>query len=259
MKQRKYAYRSISINISSDCNLNCNWCYKQADRNKELKYEDFYVMIIEKNIDKVVLIGGEPTIHSNFISILNLLQNKYVYLVTNGLEFSNQNFLNQCMKTRKKTEGYSTDLQSISLSLKGFDRKSFFSVTKTDKFECLCQAINNLNSYNILVTYNYTLSNSMKIEEMEMFSSFLKKNKIYNIIISDVRPYINNNKAIEHFNIIKDLEKLIYYLDTIGITTYFRPNNPLCQYDKRLIDYMISNKRLIINCAVKNIMSTFFK
>lgn len=255
-----YSYHNMCLNLSSVCNLECSWCYKQSDKSFFLSlsdFKDFYINIIDNNIDKIVLIGGEPTIHPDFISLLNILANKQIYLTSNGLLFSDKRFLNDCIKTQKLIRGQLSGIQSISISLKGYDKISFLSTTKVDKFEYLCQAIDNLNNCNIPVTYNYVFSTNISSDERGKFLSFLKKFEISKIIISDARPYISEGKVI-HTNIIDNLDELFYYLDSNGVTSYFRTNHPLCEYNSKFIEYLLNNNKIISNCALKRCNGYFF-
>ncbi len=212
--------------------------------------------IINSHINKIILIGGEPTVHPDFISLLRIMDNKQVYLATNGLMFSNKDFLDDCIKTRKEINGYLTGLKSISISLKGYDKCSFLSTSHIDKFKDLCEAIDNINKYNLPVTYSYILADELNQNEMIKILMFLKAYKIYRIVISDVRPYIRDN-TIAHPKMIKNSYELFNYLESKGITVFFRPNHPLCEYESDFINHIITNRRLISTCAIKTCRKFF--
>ena len=82
---------SIFIEINQQCNLNCKHCYnRSALFNSEIQISDF-VSILDgikerKNIS-LILSGGEPLLHSQFLDILNISFNrefKNIVVVTNG-------------------------------------------------------------------------------------------------------------------------------------------------------------------------------
>lgn len=260
MKKMNFSYHNICLNLCTICNLKCSWCYNQTDKKNFLSlndFSDFYTFIIKQNIDKVVLIGGEPTVHPDFISILNILADKQIYLTSNGLMFSNKEFLNNCIKTQKFLDGKMVGLKSISISLKGYDEASFFSTTKTNKFKYLCHAIENLNKCNIPISYSYIFNSHIPTGEQKNFLLFLKHYQISKIIISEPRPYFNGDKII-HTKTIDNLKDFLYYLESNDITTYFQPSHPLCHYDSELIDYLRNRSKIISNCAVKKCSGYFF-
>lgn len=79
--QYKRSYRSIEIDITYRCNLrcpNCNRSCGQAPSKEEMtveQIEEFIKNSIDNNVKwkQIRLIGGEPTLHSRFFTILELL------------------------------------------------------------------------------------------------------------------------------------------------------------------------------------------
>ena len=75
----------VTLNLNTTCNLHCKWCYNQEKQHKLLKFElfvKFYDDIIKNNVTTMTLIGGEPTIHPQFMEILRKLE-KQDYWVDN--------------------------------------------------------------------------------------------------------------------------------------------------------------------------------
>ncbi|MEN6317845.1 MAG: radical SAM protein [Syntrophaceae bacterium] len=85
--------RQLTIVMTYDCNLNCNYCFSKSLAETEPGYldSDVFERIISwmdgKGFRRVSLFGGEPTIHPDFIQYLKRLNNlEYgVYFSTNGL------------------------------------------------------------------------------------------------------------------------------------------------------------------------------
>ncbi len=84
---------TIYIEITNQCNLNCQTCYNQSGLNhqrKELSLEDIQNTIdlfCRYGLKRVLLSGGEPTMHSQFDTILDLVDkypNILFGIVTNG-------------------------------------------------------------------------------------------------------------------------------------------------------------------------------
>lgn len=84
--------KSLTIHITNRCNLNCPYCYKDANRNsKELSKGDILRIVEEASqigFCEFTFSGGEPTLHPDIFDILEILSEKYpehkLNLITNG-------------------------------------------------------------------------------------------------------------------------------------------------------------------------------
>ncbi len=100
--------KTVYVEITNQCNLNCATCYNRSGLNtkrKELSLEQIESIInlfIPLGLQRFLLSGGEPTLHSEFEEILNLVD-KYPQItfgiVTNGTN-ANRKLL-EIINTRK--------------------------------------------------------------------------------------------------------------------------------------------------------------
>ena len=84
---------SVYVEITNRCNLNCASCYNSSGANKVINelsvqtLEKIITIFSEFGLRRLLLSGGEPTLHSEFTKILRLVD-KYPHLsfgiVTNG-------------------------------------------------------------------------------------------------------------------------------------------------------------------------------
>ena len=83
----------IYVEITNQCNLNCRTCYNRSGLNKERKEvsKAQLITMIEKflpyGLHRVILSGGEPTLHTSFHDVLGLVDqypNLSFGVVTNG-------------------------------------------------------------------------------------------------------------------------------------------------------------------------------
>lgn len=84
----------ITIYITHECNFNCSYCYDMINRGrrniklKELELFFNNYKLICGDECQIHLIGGEPTLHKDFIEICNLCNSfdfiKEVWVTTNG-------------------------------------------------------------------------------------------------------------------------------------------------------------------------------
>lgn len=243
---------SICINICTSCNLKCTWCYEQGKETAILKYDDFqqfFRQVIDGNVECITLLGGEATTHPDFIKILNLLKQQSVYLVTNGIEFSDKEFADACM---------GQGIAGVSVSLKGYSDESFKHITKSNFWEKTCQAIQNINKLGCPVTYTYSYAQTMNCEQMGEFKDFLIRNEIDEIIINDLRPYYGNDGSIIKPLCTEGLEELVSRLEEADISVYLRLNHPLCNYSDNWLQNIREKGSLITQCAVKKGGQLFF-
>lgn len=86
----------VNVFLTRKCNLNCKYCFAKEfinKKNEEFTIENFNKVlqfIKQDGIESVGLLGGEPTLHSAFRNILDILINdrqiKIIKIFTNGLE-----------------------------------------------------------------------------------------------------------------------------------------------------------------------------
>jgi sulfatase maturation enzyme AslB (radical SAM superfamily) len=94
--------RLFYFNINFDCNNNCIFCAAGSKETRALRKRMSLAQISrilnDFNVgakDTVVINGGEPTVHPEITSILSAATSRdaFVYLFTNGIKFSDINFV----------------------------------------------------------------------------------------------------------------------------------------------------------------------
>jgi len=82
----------VEIGLCNICNYNCPYCLEKNLKNRYDNFLDYKSLInffnklpAKNNVD-VVLCGGEPTLHPNFLDLVEFLKNKgyYIEVVSNG-------------------------------------------------------------------------------------------------------------------------------------------------------------------------------
>lgn len=125
MKKDKYLKipHNCYLILTSKCNMRCKHCYGNYGVNipKNELTGDEWIKVIEdlskREIFFVNISGGEPTVHPDFVKILNaLVKNKiYFMLTTNGL------FNKKTLESIKKAKDY---ILGVQISLDGYNWKS---------------------------------------------------------------------------------------------------------------------------------------
>lgn len=240
----------LTINLNDTCNLNCRWCYNQGNSDKIMdftRFVSFYKRVIKDNLSDIVLIGGEPTIHPRFIDILDVLENKKISLFTNGIRFSDTDFC-------RATHGH---INTVTVSVKGFDPESFSCFTNEVGYSQFCQAIENLVKCGVDLHITYNCTQNMTSVMFDKMVAFIRYYKIKEILVHDVRPYITKSGHIIKNNTSIELQSTVEALESRNIHTLVRVNQPFCYYDQQFIKRHIQSKTLMSNCAVKKRQGVF--
>lgn len=143
------------LEIIQSCNIKCATCIASSEPEKEgilsLKEIEDILNKIEKSDNKpdiLVLSGGEPTIHPEFINILKFVSKKdfkHIILITNGIILAEDIRLSQFLKTlNKKIEIY---LQFDSTTPKVLEE-----LRGEDLSNIRLKSLENLNKFDIPTT-----------------------------------------------------------------------------------------------------------
>jgi MoaA/NifB/PqqE/SkfB family radical SAM enzyme len=160
----------VCLDVTGRCNMNCVYCLA-TNRPKEEK--DITHIIDKLNLNphilSVLLTGGEPLIHKEFISIIERINtlNKAIMIYTNGTLIETlDNTTLMLMASKNFILGISLDhyTPKINDDLRGNTEKIFNSIET-----CL--------RFNIDLRINTVIS-SKNINNLEGFAEYLIKNKI---------------------------------------------------------------------------------
>ncbi len=148
------------ICLWNKCNSKCIMCTNPSDFQDRDPFEDYSFTKLKRRIiaakifdkdgnlidDKIILTGGEPTIHPDFFKILSFIRKKFppviIELDTNGRRFYYPSFT-------KKVLGFGRI--NIYTSLHGFDSKTHDAITRTrGSFSQTIKGIENVLRYKTL-------------------------------------------------------------------------------------------------------------
>ena len=181
------------VRISSDCNLNCEYCYvfKHADQSSnylpKCMSPDTISLVIDRlkeylskyklNEMLIVFHGGEPLLigYKNFSNILEQISNQLSNLVK--LSFSVQT--NGSLLTKQFTEVFEKYDVGVSVSIDG--PENYHDIYRKDKkgkgsWNNVMRGINEIKKYPKLFSGTITVINH-KVPPRELFD-FFKENEI---------------------------------------------------------------------------------
>lgn len=165
------------MEITEMCNMQCPVCFSSSGPVKGMHHKTMdeinrMINTIERSegVANVIMIsGGEPTVHPNFLRIIERLQDakvKKIIINSNGLKFANSE---QLCKDISETG----DNISIYLQFDGFDSKTNEYIRNDpDLLPKKLQAIENLSKYKIGMNLVMTIKkgiNDHEIGEMVRF------------------------------------------------------------------------------------------
>lgn len=236
---------SALFKITSNCNDYCTFCIERGNINKgidnlsfvEIK-NNFEYLRNKFNLDYVIITGGEPTLHPDFLKILDYFYNQEIQfrVITNLLMFSNIKFF-------KKVLPYF--LPNNRPSLQRDENKIIGSINDLPKNKISQKRIiglknllkNNLNIMLITVIYKDNLES---LSELISYLYRLFKKYHYNkpvnlelrlIYVRDTLKSLLKISLPTNFQKIKEsIQRAIRLADSLGITITLW-NFPLCYLD----------------------------
>ena len=146
----------VLLNITSQCNLNCSFCFADQDDKKNQpafkEIKESLIKIIEKDKSLVQLSGGEPTCREDLPEIIRSAKEigaKYVQLNSNGIRLGEDKQYVQILAE--------AGLSFVFMQFDGTTDTIFESLRGKPLLKLKQQAIDNCAAYNIGVTLVPTL------------------------------------------------------------------------------------------------------
>lgn len=191
----KYQKRK-HILITGLCNNNCLFCFSKNN----LKINHLAIKKIKQMFDDgisegcngLIISGGEPTLHPNFIEIISLAKNtgyKYIQIITNGRMFSYPTFLRKA-----KDAG----LSEITFSIHGHNAKLHDYITQVKgSYNQVIKAVKLAHRYKIPMKINIVV-NKKNIKHLKDMALTFAKLRVKTIGLLQIVPFgdawINRNK-----------------------------------------------------------------
>ena len=142
------------LTINRACNLRCKWCYaRNADRAQMdlTSIKELLDFLVTTDIRNVIILGGEPTCADYLIELISACKKRALksIVVTNGIKLADGDYLDTLV---------AAGVNSISLSQKAHDRKSYIEVTGVDCYNAFLQAVRNVSQTGIDSVASFVLT-----------------------------------------------------------------------------------------------------
>jgi radical SAM protein with 4Fe4S-binding SPASM domain len=193
---------TVWLTITSKCNNNCVFCYYKT-RNQEISLTDIkdYIKLFKKiKPKKIILIGGEPTIHPDFEKIINLFfkNNIKVNIVSNGFGFKDENLVKKI----------SSKINNIALSIEGTKRIHNKIVNNKNAHTNIIKSIKNIKKYKKKVLIN-TVINKNNIKNISRNISYLHKLDIRSFSFNICTSFKKSNVNYSPKELITEFEPIL--------------------------------------------------
>lgn len=243
---------TLWLNIDRKCNLRCEWCYAKMTEygNHDMSIETakkYIALAVELGADTVVIIGGEPTLHTDLLEIVRIIKSSGLRpcLVTNGIKFSNKEFL------RKTIDA---GLSSITFSVKASDRQVFLKDTGRDLFDEQVEAMRNVVGSGIRYTISVTVCENLMNNFDEMIQ-LVKSSGSKNILIDTGKPvFFNGKSSVEGMSTPKESAKFIMEiypkLEKSGLRIFLKLALPFCLFPHEFVEKMLNDGIMQTGCSM---------
>lgn len=234
------------LTTNRNCNNKCNWCYTINSRKNFMdfnKLKDCVKELHKININKIILIGGEPTMYNYIYETIKYINSLGidVSMASNGRMFSDYNFAKKMVKA---------GLKNCNISIKGANEKEYLENTKTYGFNEMVKGYNNLKKLNINVSTSYVLYDK-DLSKFDIFWDSFLKNKLDNITFQLFKPTAEKSYEVNDPT-INDLAEICEYvfnkIKNSGINFTFEMSIPLCSLNGEILSEMI-NKNCLSTCC----------
>lgn len=243
------------LTLNRQCNLRCYWCYASgrhfaADQNMDPNlYRQLIAFLDELGVKEIALIGGEPTCDAHLTERIQYAadRNLYLWLITNGIRFSDTSYLKELTDA---------GLNAINFSLKGWSQGSYAENTGVDAFFNVVKALKNVSDSGVRYKVSFVISEQNISHLMEVvnlavdcgakdflfsiehdFSSLDGKQTAYNmhklsaIVNGFTECYDELDKAVNgRFTLHQSL--------------------PICLWDKEIIRQLTEKNQIYTSCSL---------
>ena len=162
---------TLRIYLTKRCNLRCPHCFVYAGSasGNELTFPEISTLIKESvanGCNKIILTGGEPSIHPQLLDILREI-NKYrvyVQILTNGTAWSDD-LINQVAPL----------IDEVQISIDGFDENSNAKIRGEGNLSKAIKSIESFLQHNIFVALSVTPTPELLFEFKDRYIAFAKQ------------------------------------------------------------------------------------
>lgn len=242
------------INLTYWCDLACAWCYAASVKSGHFMSDEVFAKILlflsDLGAHRVLLSGGEPTLHPDFLSIVKRCHRQRLKVIVNthGLAFADRSFLRQAADN---------GLAFVNLSLKGINEEGFYSHTGFNGFNQQREAVRNiLDDRRVTLAVNLTL-NRYFMANFGRVMNLLRQWGVKGLSIDLARPINGNDPSgggqIPAENEAADfVSGCVSALAASDLDYLFRLDIPLCRFAGKGMSSRLAQMNFLTNCFLRD-------
>lgn len=241
-------FNTAWLTTNRTCNNRCNWCYAKnsLDSKTIMNLEQAKSLVDElkkRMVKRIILIGGEPTVYPYFTTLVKYIHNHdiRVSVATNGRKFSDLSFAQEVLNS---------GINGIDISLKAISEEEYFKNTGSYGLNEMISGYENLIKLGFSPSVSYVIVDDNH-EKFDDLVSFIIKNKFTNFSFQFVKPVLKINqqeKLLDLRRMGNFVEYIYNSLNSTKINYTIEVSFPLCLIDKKILNMLIKENR-IVNCC----------
>ncbi len=204
---------NLSI-VLDGCNADCSFCYDKSIRNVDNILFNSRLSSSLKNLPddfyQVSITGGEPTIHSNFINLADIITKasnfKKVVLTTNGSKLIELKDYISTFVNHINISRHHYDDDENSIIFKGDNKSSYKSLTSLD----LSKIVIEYNKLGIDISLNCYIDNSGRYDSLFIENYIMWARSIG---ITHIKFRLNSSLGLEKSDVEKEFSSYKYMSD----------------------------------------------
>ncbi len=190
----------IELEILNYCNYSCIYCYNEQKKPAKLNISDakkLKSLFLELKIYKLVLTGGEPTLHPDFFNLLKIFGDvAYISIFTNG--------------TKLETLDNNSSIKEIILSIPCANDKIYRELTKNN-ISFIKNKLENFKDKSKIIAH--VVVNKLNIKQIENTVSFAVRTGLQSISFAPIRASQNDSFSLNE--LVLDNEDYIFLLNKL--------------------------------------------
>ncbi len=251
------------LTVNRFCNFRCGWCYAKGTK---FKSEDSMSVELAKNlinlmhtigVHNVILIGGETLFWPHLFSIATYIKSLGMTsaVVTNGWLLGFEKF-------RKKVE--TSDITSLSISLKAGNRHQYEKLTGFDGFEKVVDGLREVSKWKNIRVETTTVVNTEVLRNIDEIAKLAFDNGAESFNISMCGPVISDgvfdnrfvpepkdvvNTFLSKYELLHSLSKGKFSIEAAL---------PTCLWPKEFLHKLEENDQISYGCHFKTRSGVIF-
>lgn len=242
------------LTINRSCNLRCSWCYAKSKNfatSSDISFEkvkEISYFLKQLPVSKVVLIGGEPTIHQDFFKILQFLKSSgfHTSVVTNAIMLEDASFLKSCIES---------GLDGALVSIKAGSDEGYREMANVlGAFDKVTKAIRNLVSAGLPHSICFTMCEG-NFHQFDKILEAVKELRVNKFIIDTERPVLIDEGTQTPYtpdcNVLANLLMSIHpKLEASGLDFTMKISIPFCNFTREFIEMLLKKEQIHSGCQI---------